>query len=50
MNAREVAGMIDERSAVTDRNEPERENADVYARLLARYRQASALLGEWARG
>ncbi len=41
-------GIIDEVSAVTDRNEPERENADEYERLLARYRQAAEFLGEWA--
>lgn len=41
-------GIIDEISAVTDRNEPAGENADVYERLLARYRQATELLGEWA--
>jgi hypothetical protein len=43
-----VRGIIDEISAVTDRNEPEEANAAAYARLLARYRQAAERLGEWA--
>ena len=43
-------GVLDEVSAVTDRNEPVEENAALYERLLARYRQAGVLLGEWAGG
>ena len=43
-------GVIDEISAVTDRNEPEEKNAAEYERLLARYRRLGALLGDWARG
>lgn len=43
-------GIVDEISAVTERNEPERESVGVYERLLARHRQASELLGNWAAG
>lgn len=42
-------GIIDEISAVTDRNEPNEEASAVYERLSMRYKLASALLGEWAK-
>ena len=41
--------VLDEVSAVTDRNEPVEADAVLYERLLARYRQAGTLLGEWAK-
>jgi xylulokinase len=41
-------GVIDEISAVTDRNVPKEDAAAVYERLSVRYGQASTLLGEWA--
>ncbi len=43
-------GVIDAVSGVTDRCEPDATRAAEYGRLLARYRQAAALLGEWAQG
>jgi xylulokinase len=42
--------VLDEVSEVTERNEPLEVSAAAYEGLLARYRQASALLGAWARG
>jgi len=41
-------GIIDEISAVTDRNEPDEEHARQYEAILVRYRQAAKLLGTWA--
>ena len=43
-------GIVDQVSAVTDRTEPDEARAAEYERLLARYRQAAALLGAWAQG
>ena len=43
-------GIIDEVSASTGRNEPDEAAAAVYQRIFAKYKQASALLGEWAMG
>jgi xylulokinase len=42
-------GIIDEISTVTDRSEPEVDAAAAYERLMVRYKQASALLGVWAK-
>lgn len=43
-------GVLDEVSAVTDRNEPDETRAALYERLLGKYRHAGALLGAWAQG
>jgi len=43
-------GIIDRATVVTDRHVPSPEQVAVYARLLDRYRQAGALLGQWAKG
>lgn len=41
-------GIIDEISAVTDRNEPNKESAEIYEKIFVKYKQAAKLLGEWA--
>lgn len=41
-------GVIDEASAVTDRHAPDAARAGEYERVLARYRQAAGILGNWA--
>jgi len=41
-------GVIDEISAVTDRNDPDEKSAEKYEQIFAKYRQAAKLLGEWA--
>jgi xylulokinase len=41
-------GIIDQISEVTERNDPTGENAARYEELLVKYRQAAALLGQWA--
>lgn len=43
-------GVVDQASAVTDRHEPDAARAAEYGRLLARYRKAAGMLGEWAQG
>ena len=40
---------IDKASEIHVRNEPEEKNAAEYERLLAKYRQACGLLGQWAK-
>ena len=42
-------GIIDEISGVTDKNEPEGVAAAEYGRMFAKYKQACALWGEWAK-
>ncbi len=41
-------GIIDEISAVTDRNEPNQEAAKKYDEIFLKYKHAAKLLGEWA--
>ena len=40
--------IIDEISAVTDRDEPEEKIARQYEQIFVKYKQAAQLLGEWA--
>jgi len=41
-------GIVDEVSCVTDRNEPIKEDALKYERLMAKYKRGCELLGTWA--
>lgn len=42
-------GIIDEISGVTDRDEPSEKNTAFYEELFLKYKEAAALLGQWAR-